>query len=103
MTEAHEFMEAAARERRRRLEPERMKTTSAALIKLGCKVSPGPDGFKSFTVIFPSGKRFHFWPYSGWFAGKPSGRGFAEMLKAGGLEIKDRGNGGTEEAPNPGR
>jgi len=73
-------------EKRGRLEPYRMSSTEIELRSRGCTVKPGPDGFRSFTVTFPNGKRFNFWPYSGWFAGKPSGRGFENLLKAGGLK-----------------
>jgi hypothetical protein len=65
-----------------------MASTRAALLKLGCTVTPGPDGFRSFSVVFPSGRRFNFWPYSGWFAGKTQGRGFENLVKAGAAAVE---------------
>jgi hypothetical protein len=81
--EIGEAIEAEARERRSRLEPERMKRTEQSLLARGWKVSPGPDGFKSFRVISPLGRSFVVWPYSGWWQGKTSGRGFDGLIKAG--------------------
>ncbi|MGH9462031.1 MAG: hypothetical protein ACRD1X_12480 [Vicinamibacteria bacterium] len=83
MSDWYEDNKACAQERRRRLEPHRMNSTREALVKLGCKVEPGPDGFRSYRVIFPNGCRFVFWPYSGWFQGKTQGRGFENLVKAG--------------------
>lgn len=68
---------------RERVETGRMDSTKAALLKLGCKVEPGPDGFRSYRVTFQSGKRFVFWPYSGWWQGKTQGRGFLHLVEAG--------------------
>jgi len=89
MSDWYEANKAVAAERRDRLEGPRMNSTRHQLMRLGCRVSQGPDR-KSFTVVFPNGKRFNFWPYSGWFAGKPSGRGFNELLKAGGCSPGQR-------------
>jgi len=66
-----------------------MRSTERKLRSLGCSVKPGPDGFRSFTVVFPNGRRFNFWPYSGWFAGKTQGRGFRYLIEAGGLDAGD--------------
>jgi hypothetical protein len=71
------------RPERERTQADRMAYTRARLLDLGCKVTPGPDGFKSYRVEFPKGQRFVFWPYSGWFQGKTQGRGFGEMVQAG--------------------
>jgi hypothetical protein len=71
------------RPQKERVEASRMESTKAALLRLGCTVEPGPDGFRSYRVSFPTGKRFVFFPYSGWWQGKTRGRGFADLVKEG--------------------
>jgi hypothetical protein len=70
------------RERRRQKEPGRMEHAKTELLKAGWQVDDGPD-HSSFTVQSPSGKRFNFWPYNGYFAGPSQGRGLKELLKRG--------------------
>lgn len=99
MSDWYEANKEAARDSRERLELPRMNSTRHELVRRGCKVSPGPD-HKSFTVVFPNGKRFNFWPYSGWFAGKTQGRGFASLLAAGGI-VEKRGEGNVAGESHP--
>jgi hypothetical protein len=70
-------------ERRRQQEPGRMEYAKAELLKAGWQVYNGPD-HTSLTVQSPSGKRFNFWPYKGYFAGPVQGRGLKKLIKAGG-------------------
>ena len=70
------------RERREQTEPQRMEYVENKLLELGWKVGSGPDD-KSFAVTSPTGKRFNFWPYKGYFAGPVQGRGLSNLIKAG--------------------
>jgi len=76
-------------EKRPALEPGRIASTKIKLKQLGWEVRKGVrhDPFRSMRLTSPAGKRFVFWPYSGWFQGSgpanKSGRGFDKLLKAG--------------------
>lgn len=70
------------RERRERIEPGRIYYAKIKLLNLGWEVKAGPDE-TSLTVISPTGKRFNFWPYKGYFAGPTQGRGLRNLIKAG--------------------
>lgn len=81
--EDYAAMKEVNREHREELGDERMEYARKKLGDLGCDLEPGPDP-KSFTVQFPDGPRFHFWPYSGWFnriGGPGNGRGIANLIK----------------------
>ena len=81
--EIGDALDAEAKARRARIEPERMARTERTLRARGWTVGPGPDGFRSFRVVSPLGRSFVVWPYSGWWQGKTSGRGFEGLVKAG--------------------
>ncbi len=62
---------------------ESVEVAKASLAAKFCDVEPGPDDW-SLDVITPEGRRFYFWPYSGWFSelkGQGQGRGMANMLR----------------------
>lgn len=83
MSDLGDAYAAMRQEKRAEQEPIRMKYAQERFAKEGCELSPGPDDV-SFTVDFPNGLRFHFWPYSGWFnrvGSKGQGRGIAKLLK----------------------
>jgi hypothetical protein len=82
MRDTFEAMRDTAIKKRQQTEPERMEYAENKLLELGWKVGSGPDD-KSFTVISPAGKRFNFWPFTGWFAGKTRGRGLKNLIKEG--------------------
>lgn len=64
------------------LAPRRMRFAIEELTPLGCRVEGGPDRW-SLRVMFPNGRRFHFWPYTGYFNGAATGRGIRNLIKAG--------------------
>jgi len=72
---------------------ERVEWAKVRLAGEGCDIEPGPDKW-SLKVYFRNGKRFHFWPYSGWFAelkGQGKGRGIANLVRcANGLKQRNR-------------
>ena len=78
MSEIGDDFRAIREEKRARLEPDRMRGTKEELLRLGCRILPGPDA-KSFKVCVPNGPCWNFWPYSGWWAGPKQGRGFAGL------------------------
>ncbi|MCE5264311.1 MAG: hypothetical protein LLG97_12355 [Deltaproteobacteria bacterium] len=67
-----------------KVEEARIQYSRAELEATGARIEPGPDEH-SIRVTFPNGRRFNFWPYSGWFAGPTSGRGFGKLLRAAGV------------------
>ena len=71
-------------EKRPRLETHRMDYTRARLLQINWHVEERTDGH-SLALLAPSGKRFNFWPYSGWFqrvGASGYGRGFRNLLHA---------------------
>lgn len=68
--------------KRQEKEEKLMLLVEEKLISRGWDVSSGPDS-KSFMVYSPKGRKYNYWPYSGYFAGKTQGRGFANLLTAG--------------------
>ncbi len=78
----------------------RMEWGKGRLADQGCDVEPGPDKW-SLKVYFQNGKRFNFWPYSGWFSelgGQGKGRGIANLFRCaegqrqktqGGMEVPE--------------
>jgi hypothetical protein len=81
MAEDFRDLREASRARRGMLEPERMAYARERLIAVGCTVEDGPDG--ASLDVEKAGKRWRFWPYTGWFNG-PGGnkRGISHLLDA---------------------
>lgn len=73
-------MAEEARKRREREEGPRIANALYQLESIGCKVKQH-DAW-SFKVQAPNGKRFHYWPWKGWWHGSAQGRGLAKLVRA---------------------
>lgn len=67
-------------DREKKLEPKRLIHAKKVIAEAGFKIEKQTD--KSLTFRF-KGREIVFWPYSGWFSGKPvkDGRGLKNLMR----------------------
>jgi hypothetical protein len=82
MQEIFDAMTEARKQKKAQQERERMTYARDRLVALYWAVLPSPDS-SSFSVESPTGKRFNFWPYTGYFAGPVRGRGLSNLIRLG--------------------
>lgn len=69
------------RERKNEEQPKRMDHATRRLESLGWQVFRIDHTL--LKVFSPSGDRFNFWPWTGYWAGPTQGRGLENLVKAG--------------------